>query len=137
MNRVTEIIQTILPVVVVLLTGILCRRKNLISREGINALKNVVVNITLPAVLLAAFATTTYTFMDIVIPVLMFFICLAAWAMGKAAKGFLKMESRFVPGAAPDVQGTVCYGVSSPPDCITQAAPHASASHFLLCDAML
>ena len=38
MNRVTEIIQTILPVVVVLLTGILCRRKNLISREGINAL---------------------------------------------------------------------------------------------------
>ena len=97
MNRVTEIIQTILPVVVVLMTGILCRRKNLISREGINALKNVVVNITLPAVLLAAFATTTYTFMDIVIPVLMFFICLAAWAMGKAAKGFLKMESRFVP----------------------------------------
>ena len=91
------VLQTILPVVVMLAIGILCRRRSIISREGVNALKNVVVNITLPAVLLSAFATTSYTLMDIVIPLMMFLVCLAAWALGRAAGKWLKLPSRFVP----------------------------------------
>ena len=77
--------------------GMLCRSRNMISREGINALKSVVVNITLPAVLLGAFASTRYTFMDVVIPLMMFLVCLAAWLMGKAAGKLLGLSSRFVP----------------------------------------
>ena len=91
------VLQTILPVVVMLAIGILCRRRSIISREGVNALKNVVVNITLPAVLLSAFATTSYTLMDIAIPLMMFLVCLAAWALGRAAGRLLKLPSRFVP----------------------------------------
>ena len=92
-----DVLRTILPVVVMLLIGIVCRRTGLISREGIGALKNVVVNITLPAVLLNAFATTSYTFMDVVVPLLMFGVCLVAWALGKAGGKALHMPSRFVP----------------------------------------
>ena len=80
-----------------LMIGIFCRRSGMISREGIGALKNVVVNITLPAVLLNAFATTSYTFMDVVVPLLMFSVCFIAWALGKAAGKALRMPSRFVP----------------------------------------
>ena len=97
MDRIIGVLQTVLPVLVMLGIGMLCRKKALISREGVNALKNVVVNITLPAVLLNAFATTQYTFMDIVIPLLMFLICLAGWALGKAAMKVFRMPSRFVP----------------------------------------
>ena len=97
MNRIIEVLQTVLPVAVMLLIGILCRKKNLMSREGINALKSVVVNITLPAVLLHAFASTTYSFMDVVIPVVMFLLCLAAWALGKLSGRLLGLSSRFVP----------------------------------------
>ena len=97
MDRIIGVLQTVLPVLVMLGIGMLCRKKALISREGVNALKNVVVNITLPAVLLSAFATTQYTFMDIVIPLLMFLICLAGWALGKAAMKLFRMPSRFVP----------------------------------------
>ena len=92
-----EVIRTILPVIVMLVIGIICRRRGMISREGIGALKNVVVNITLPAVLLNAFATTSYTFMDVVVPLLMFAVCFIAWALGKAAGKALRMPSRFVP----------------------------------------
>ena len=91
------VLQTILPVVVMLAIGIVCRGTGLISREGIGALKNVVVNITLPAVLLNAFATTSYSFMDVVVPLLMFAVCLVAWALGKAGGKILGMPSRFVP----------------------------------------
>ncbi len=97
MNQTEEILRTILPVLVMLIIGMLCRKRGLITREGINALKNVVVNITLPAVLLGAFATTKYTFMDIVVPLLMFLICFAAWALGKAGAKVFRLSSRFVP----------------------------------------
>ena len=97
MNQIVEVLQTILPVLAMLAVGMISRNSDLISREGINALKTVVVNITLPAVLLGAFATTTYTFMDIVIPLMMFAACCAAWALGLAAKRILHMTSGFVP----------------------------------------
>ena len=92
-----EVLKTILPVVVMLAIGMLARRKKLIAREGVDAMKSVVVNITLPAVLLNAFATTRYTLMDVVIPLMMFAVCVAAWALGKAAGKLLRMPSRFVP----------------------------------------
>ena len=92
-----EVLRTILPVALMLAIGMLCRRRNILSREGIDALKNVVVNITLPAVLLNAFATTSYTMMDVAIPLLMFLVCLAAWALGRAAGKAMKLPSRFVP----------------------------------------
>lgn len=97
MNRMIDILQTILPVVIMLMIGMVCRSRQIISREGIGALKSVVVNITLPAVLLSAFATTQYTFMDIVIPLMMYAICVAAWALGKCASRLPGLNSRFVP----------------------------------------
>ena len=97
MSRIIEVLQTVLPVMVMLAIGMLCRSRKLISREGVNALKSVVVNIALPAVLLNAFAATRYTFMDVVVPLMMFLVCLAAWALGKVAGKALKLPSRFVP----------------------------------------
>ncbi len=97
MNRLIEVLQTVLPVLIMLCVGMVCRSRRLITREGIDALKSVVVNIALPAVLLNAFATTKYTFMDVVIPLLMFLVCLAAWGLGKAAAGLFRLPSRFVP----------------------------------------
>ena len=92
-----DVLRTLLPVLLTIGIGLLCRRKNLISREGINALKSLVVNITLPAVLLKAFAATSYSLMDVLIPLLMFAVCVAAWALGRAAGKALKLSSRFVP----------------------------------------
>ena len=92
-----EVLKTILPVMLMLLIGMLCRRLGTISREGVNALKSLVVNIALPATLVNAFATTRYTLMDVVIPLMMFALCVAAWALGRAAARVLKMPSRFVP----------------------------------------
>ena len=97
MNRIIEVLQTVLPVLITLGIGMLCRRRRLISREGVNALKNVAVNIALPAVLLNAFATTRYSFMDVAIPLLMFLVCLAAWALGRAGARLFGLSSRFVP----------------------------------------
>ena len=97
MNQVFEVLKTVLPVAVMLGIGVICRRTKMLSREGVNALKSIVVNVCLPAVLLGAFATTSYTFMDVVIPLMVYVVCIAAWAAGAAAGKLLKMPSRFVP----------------------------------------
>ncbi len=97
MNNTIEVLRTVLPVVLMLSVGMLCRSRKLLSREGVNALKSVVVNITLPAVLLNAFAATQYTLQDVIIPLMMFAVCLAAWLLGCAAARLFWMPSRFVP----------------------------------------
>ena len=97
MERLIEVLKTVLPVLVMLGIGMICRVRRLISREGVNALKSVAVNITLPVVLLKAFATTSYSVMDVLIPLMMFMVCLAAWAMGKLAGRAFGLSSRFVP----------------------------------------
>lgn len=96
-SPIATVFRTIFPVLVMLVIGMFCRRRELLSRDGVNSLKNVAVNITLPAVLLDAFATTRYTLMDIAVPLLMFLVCLAAWFLGKAGAKLFRMNSRFVP----------------------------------------
>ena len=49
-----EILNTIVPVIIMLCIGMIARRTGMLTREGVNALKSVVVNITLPAVMLNA-----------------------------------------------------------------------------------
>jgi len=97
MERLIQVLQTVLPVILVIVIGILCRSGGKLSREGVNALKSVAVDIALPAVLLNAFATADYSLRSIVIPLIMFLICIAGWALGKASGKMLRMQSRFVP----------------------------------------
>ena len=92
-----QICNTILPVILMLAIGMVCRQKKLLSREGISALKSVVVNITLPAVMVNAFATMEYSGKNIILKLMMFGICLLAWLLGKVIKNVFHMESRFIP----------------------------------------
>ena len=97
MSKSLEILSTVLPVIIVLALGMLCRRKQILSREGINSIKNLVVNITLPAVLLGAFATTPYKLKELILPVMMFIVCIAAWYLGRVLQKRLNMDSVYVP----------------------------------------
>lgn len=88
-----QILNTIIPVILMLCIGVIARRSKLLSREGINALKSIVVNITLPAVMLNAFATMDYSVNNILMTAVMFVSCVAALLLGKLAAG----GSRFIP----------------------------------------
>ncbi len=97
MNQWTEMIKTVLPVFLIIAIGVFCRVRTLIGRDGIDCLKSVAVNICLPAVLFKAFATTEYGITDIVIPLIMFVICVLGWLMGNACGKLFHLNSRFVP----------------------------------------
>ncbi len=97
MGYISGVLETLLPVMIVLALGIVCRRSGKFSREGINTLKNVAVDIALPAVLLNAFATTNYSLKNVIIPILMFVVCVLGWLLGKMLCRVIKEKNRFVP----------------------------------------
>ena len=97
MNNTVTILSSLLPVLIMLGVGVICRRYSVFTRAGIDALKKAVVNICLPAVLINAFATMEYSAANILFSCLMFASCVLAWALGKACKRFFGANARFIP----------------------------------------
>lgn len=97
MDKLISILQTALPVFLALGLGMLCRKRQFLTREGVDTLKKVVLNITLPAVLLNAFAATEYTAAAIVLPVTVFCICCLALLLGFGIIRLSGVKSRLAP----------------------------------------
>lgn len=93
METLIRVLETALPVFLTLAIGMLCRTKNMLTREGVAQMKSVAVNIALPAVLFSAFATAEYSRESIAIPLVIFAICCAALALG-----FLLVKAFRTPG---------------------------------------
>ena len=91
------ILEKALPVFLMLGLGMLCRRTKLLRREGVNTLKSVAVNITLPAVMFSAFATAEYSLSSISIPAVMFAACLLALGLGFAGCRLFGIRGRLSP----------------------------------------
>ncbi|MDO4741672.1 MAG: AEC family transporter, partial [Eubacteriales bacterium] len=97
MQTLIAVLEKALPVFVMLALGVLCRRKNIISREGIGAMKTFAVNITLPAVMFSAFATASYSARGMLVPLLVFALCVLSLAAGFALCRALRIPGRLSP----------------------------------------
>lgn len=97
MQTFISVIETALPVFIALFMGMLCRSKGFLSREGVDTLKKVAVNLTLPFVLFNSFATAEYTLSSIVLPIMMFVVCCVMLALGFLVVRVAKIQSRLAP----------------------------------------
>ena len=97
MPLAVTVLQTALPVFAALALGQLCRSRNILTRDGIDTLKKVVLNLTLPFVLVEAFATAEYSASAIVLPVEMFLLCCLALGLGFVVIRLSGMKSRLTP----------------------------------------
>ena len=97
MTTLIRVIETALPVLAALLLGMFCREKKFLSRDAIDALKKVAVNLTLPFVLLNAFATADYRGNALVQPLLIFVLCVVALGIGWVLAKLLKLPGKLPP----------------------------------------
>lgn len=100
MEKFLSILQTALPVFLALGLGMLCRSRGFLTRDGVDTLKKVVINITLPAVLLNAFAAAEYTAATIAVPAVMFALCCVALALGFGLAKLFHLKGRLSPFVA-------------------------------------
>ena len=129
MDKVISVIQTALPVFLALGLGMLCRSRNFLSRDGIGALKWVVINITLPFVLFNAFSTAEYSLAAILLPLTVFLLCCLALGAGKLIIKIFRINSRLSAFLASGFEaGMLGYAL------FALLFPDVSASHFALLD---
>ena len=126
MGNISSILQAVLPVFAALGLGMLCRGCKLLTREGVDGLKKVVLNITLPAVLLNAFATTAYTPATLILPVIIFGLCTLALFLGKAVMKLVGHSSKISPflasGFEAGMLGYALFAVAFPNESSSQLA---------------
>lgn len=129
MDGVITTVGTVLPVFLALALGMLCRRRALLSREGVDALKMVAVNLTLPFVLFDAFVTAEYSLQTMVQPVLIFLICCVTLALGFAVIRVSGIKSRLAPFLAAGFEaGMLGYAL------FVMLFPEVSVSRFAILD---
>ncbi len=79
-----SLLQVILPVIIMLIIGIICREKKLIRPEGIEGFQALVMNFTLPISLFYTFYRASIKADTVIFPVT-FFVVTAGWHFFGAA----------------------------------------------------
>lgn len=87
----------VLPVLLLILVGVALRRLNFVRPETIADFKKLIVNVTLPALLLLAFAQVTIAPQYVVIAVSVFAACVLALWLGHLVRPVLRLRSPYVP----------------------------------------
>lgn len=97
MGIVISVLETALPVFVMLGMGMLCRSRHFLSRSGVDTIKKVVINLTLPFALFSAFATAEYSVSAVVAPAVMFVVNGLMLALSFLVIRLAKSKSRSFP----------------------------------------
>lgn len=124
-----HVLDTALPVFIALFLGVLCRKRDLLTRAGVDTLKKVAVDICLPAVLFSAFASAEYSAEKLLIPLFIFALCCAALGLGFLLKRLFRQESRLMPYLMTGFEaGMLGYGL------FALLFPNESSSAFAIVD---
>lgn len=112
---VLQVTQMVLPIVLMLLLGMLCRRKGILSPEGLAGIRSVVGDICLPVVLFNAFFTAHYS-KTVALTFLTVYIGFgAALLAGFALRRLVGTHGKFMPllltSAEGGMLGYALYGV--------------------------
>ena len=97
MEKLISVISTALPVFLALFIGMMCRSKGFLTRDGVDTLKKVIINLTLPFVLFNSFATAEYTLSSLILPIIIFAVCCIMLAAGFFWVKAAKMQSKLAP----------------------------------------
>lgn len=125
MQLIIPVLEMVLPVIVMLFLGYLCRVKNLVTKEGLAGIKSVISNITLPVVLFKAFYTTDYSLRSVLGFVIIYTSCILALLAGYALNRFVA-QSKLMPyllsGFEVGMLGYALYGLLAGTDKLSYMA---------------
>ena len=93
----SEIINRVLPIVLLISLGYLLRRKRFISDKGIDDLRKLIVNLALPAVLFLSFLQIELEVKFLFFIVLTFSLCVILYGLGKLLEPHFGADHEYFP----------------------------------------
>ena len=97
MKEILQIINQVLPILLLISLGIWIRRKGFLADKTIDELRKVVVNIALPAVLFISFLNIELKSAYFVIFVVLFSLCVLLFFLGKVIEKQFNIEYSYFP----------------------------------------
>ena len=97
MSLFSEIMKMILPVIIMIIIGFFCNKKQIINQNGLEGLKNIIGNITLPVVLFNAFYNADYNLTLFTVMTVVFLSCGAALITGRFLSKSFGYYGKFLP----------------------------------------
>jgi len=94
-----DAVSSILPVIILLAVGAFCRKKNIITQEGIVGIQSLVMNIALPVGLFLTFFNASLTWSTIAFPTIIFAVNAVGVPLGRFICKLFHQENRFLPFA--------------------------------------
>ncbi|MBO7709410.1 MAG: hypothetical protein J6S83_03015 [Lachnospiraceae bacterium] len=105
MDRVTGILNVVLPIIAMLAVGMIARSSGLITQEGIGQIKSFVVNFTLPATLFGAFWSMKFTWREGMMVLVMAAVTAIAFAAGFVVPRLLGVKRDITPFLCTTIEG--------------------------------
>lgn len=85
-----NVLEIVLPVLVMIVVGMLCRKWKILTRDGINNMKVLVTNVMLPVAIFHALATAEYNKETGILILIMLVMLVVSFGLGFLLKPFLK-----------------------------------------------
>ena len=93
-----KMLETVVPVCLMVVIGMFCRKKKIVSEQGINELKNLLINVLLPVLIFNVMATAEFSMDSILIFITIFLLYSIMFAAGFGVQKIFKSEIKtFVP----------------------------------------
>ncbi|MFW6215479.1 MAG: hypothetical protein ACOC45_05990 [Alkalispirochaetaceae bacterium] len=96
-TTLSQTVATILPILLIIGLGVIIRLSGLLGEESIDALKQLIVKVALPAVLFRSFLGISFSSDYIVIFILVPAVCFFLLAIGYLLRRLLPVDSRYTP----------------------------------------
>ena len=100
-----DILEMVLPVIIMFLLGWLCNRKKILSMEGLKGIKTLVGNVLLPVVLFNAFFTAEYSGKIALTFGVVYVSCALGLGLGFLLRKFVRPYDRFMPFLVTNFEG--------------------------------
>ncbi len=97
MDKISSVSTLAVPLLVMLVIGVVLRRKKMITPQGISDIKTIIINVCLPAVIFTAFYNAEYNASTAIITVVIFSILVAALLVGFLFKKIFKIKKEVMP----------------------------------------
>lgn len=97
MEQTIQIVNKVLPILLLILLGFWIRYKGILASKTIDELRTIVVNIALPAVLFISFLNIELKSAYFVIFIVLFFLCVALFFLGKIIRKQFKIRYSYFP----------------------------------------
>lgn len=93
-----DVLQIVMPVLVMIILGILCRKWKILTGEGVANMKVLVTNVMLPVAIFHALATAEYNKETGILILIMLIMLIVSFSLGFVLKPFLKGKyQRYLP----------------------------------------